>query len=70
MFFLHSETHPRSYLRSGGHIDGFYSSSRAEDALQSSAAAVADLLETPPWCPTAEEVQLRFIRGGKSFLGN
>ncbi|CAK9058406.1 unnamed protein product [Durusdinium trenchii] len=38
-----------------GHVDGFYEPSRAEGALANGSAAVAELLETPPWCPTAEE---------------
>ncbi|CAK8985967.1 Hypothetical protein SCF082_LOCUS352 [Durusdinium trenchii] len=39
------------------HVDGFYEPSRAEGALANGSAAVAELLETPPWCPTAEEQQ-------------
>lgn len=43
------------YNHPSGHVDGFYEPSRAEGALANGSAAVAELLETPPWCPTAEE---------------
>ncbi|CAJ1361520.1 unnamed protein product [Effrenium voratum] len=53
------------------HVDGFYDASRAREALQNGAAAVADLLETPPWKPTLKEEQtLRALSAADPSLGN
>lgn len=40
-----------------GHVDGFYEPGRAEAAL-GDAAQVAQLLETPPWNATMQEMPL------------
>ena len=47
-----------------GHVDGYYDTAKAEAAL-GDAVQVADLLETPPWNPTVQEMPLVTARNGE-----
>ena len=48
---------PSGFFR--GHVDGFYAPDRAQAALESrDPKQVAELLETPPWNPTMQEMCL------------
>jgi len=51
------------------HVDGYYDTAKAEAAL-GDAVQVADLLETPPWNPTVQEMQTLRGMAAEPGMGN
>ena len=76
-WFIFEDANPTSFRsrphHPRGHVDGYYDTAKAEAAL-GDAVQVADLLETPPWNPTVQEMPVATaferVSGGTGMYNN